>query len=89
MKLVEEIKNKAVITTKYVMNDNSPIVSVFYDEDGDWQFWGKEDFRIIDACVLSVQQILDIDETLALIPNLLEGQSAFRKDKNSLWEIRN
>lgn len=42
MKITEENKNKSAITTKYVVNNNSIIVSVFYDEDGDWQFLGEE-----------------------------------------------
>jgi hypothetical protein len=89
MKLVEEIKNKTVITTKYVVNNNSPIISVFYDEDGDWQFFGEEEVGEEDAYIVSVQQILEIDKTLANIPNLSKGQSAFRTDKKSLWEVQN
>jgi len=87
MKLAEEIKNKAVITTKYVVNNNSPILSVFYDEDGDWQFFGEEEVGEEDACVISVEQILEIDKTLANMPSLSEGQSAFRSDKESLWKV--
>jgi hypothetical protein len=73
MKLAEEIKNKTVITTKYVVNNNSPILSVFYDEDGDWQFFGKEEVGEDDACIVSVQQILETDKTLANIPDLSKG----------------
>jgi hypothetical protein len=29
------MKFKEVITTKYVVNNNSPIIPVFYDEDDD------------------------------------------------------
>jgi hypothetical protein len=39
MKINNEPENKAVITTKFVVENNSTIVSVFYDEDGDWQFF--------------------------------------------------
>ena len=88
MKLIEENTGKTVITTKYVVNDNSPIVSVFFDEDGDWQFFSEEDVCEDDAYIVSIQQILEIDNTLANIPSLEKGQSAFRKDKNSEWEIQ-
>ncbi|MDR2781003.1 MAG: hypothetical protein LBB21_00885 [Holosporaceae bacterium] len=89
MKLVEEIKNKTVITTKYVINNNSPIISVFYDEDGDWQFFGAEEVGEEDARIVSVQQILETDKTLANMPSLSKGQSAFRTSKESLWEVQN
>jgi hypothetical protein len=89
MKLVEENKNKTVITTKYVLNNNSPIISIFYDEDGDWQFFGTEEVGEEDACIVSVQQILEIDKTLANMPSLSKGQSAFRASKESLWEVQN
>ena len=87
MKLKEEEKLKAVITTKYVVNNNSPIISVLYDEDGDWQFFGNEEVGEEDAMVLSVQQILEIDKTLADLPNLQEGQSAYRQNVNAEWII--
>jgi hypothetical protein len=88
MKLIEENSNKAVIATKYITDKNSVIVSVFYDEDGDWQFFSQEEVNEDDARVLSVQQILKIDNTLADIPSLSKGQSAFRVNKDSLWQIQ-
>lgn len=42
MKIIEESKTKSAITTKYVVNNNSIIVSVFYDEDGDCNFLVKK-----------------------------------------------
>jgi hypothetical protein len=36
---------------------------------------------------LSVQQILEIDKTLADLPNLQEGQSAYRQNVNAEWII--
>ncbi len=43
MQPIDENPNKAVLTTRYVIKNNSPIVCVIYDEDGDWQFWGASD----------------------------------------------
>ena len=50
MKPIDETRNKAVLTTRYVVKNNSPVVTVIYDEDGDWQFLGTEE---IDENVLS------------------------------------
>ena len=88
MKITEENKNKSAITTKYVVNNNSIIVSVFYDEDGDWQFLGEEEVSEEDAIVVSIQEMIDIDKSLANLPDLKEGESAYRKNKESIWLIR-
>lgn len=87
MKLIEEPKNKAVITTRFVVN-GSIITFVSLDEDGDWQFFGDEDITENDAMVISIEQILKIDDTLAYIPDMRKGQSAFRLNKNSPWQIK-
>jgi hypothetical protein len=42
-----------------------------------------------DARIVSVQQILETDKTLANMPSLSKGQSAFRTSKESLWEVQN
>lgn len=88
MKIIEENKNKSAITTKYVVNNNSIIVSVFYEEDGDWQFFGKEEVSEEDAIVVSIQEMIDIDKSLVNLPDLKEGESAYRKNKESIWLIR-
>lgn len=88
MKIIEENKNKSAITTKYVVNNNSIIVSVFYDEDGDWQFFGEEEVSEEDAIVVSIQEMIDIDKSLVNLPDLKEGESAYRKNKESIWLIR-
>ena len=88
MKIIEENKNKSAITTKYVVNNNSIIVSIFYDEDGDWQFLGEEEVSEEDAIVVSIQEMIDIDKSLVNLPDLKEGESAYRKNKESIWLIR-
>ena len=89
MKLTEDNKNKSVITTKYIVENKSTIVSVFYDEDGDWQFFGEEEVTESDARVISIGQILEIDNSLMDLPNIVKVQSLFRNNKNSLCQIRN
>lgn len=88
MKIIEENKNKSAITTKYVVNNNSIIVSVFYDEDGDWQFFGEEEVSEEDAIVVSIQEMIDIDKSLVNLPDLKEGESAYRTNRESIWLIK-
>lgn len=87
MKLTEEDDNRVCITTRYVVDDNSPIVYVAYDEDGDWQFFGADQIEESDAVVWSVKQIRAHDSTLKNLPDLQKGQSAVRDNVNGLWRI--
>jgi len=85
MKLSDESDNKPVITTRYVMDANSLITYVICDEDGDWQFFGNEEVNESDVCVVSVKQILAMDDSLHSL-NLEPGQAAERKDIDSPWQ---
>ncbi|MDO5614804.1 MAG: hypothetical protein Q4G16_01340 [Cruoricaptor ignavus] len=74
-----------MITTKYVLEDNSPILYVFHHEDdGSWQFSGKdsnlkdEDFRVI-----SLEEIINIDKSVLEISALFLGDEACRKNIHS------
>ena len=52
--------NTAVFTTKYILNNNSPILYVYhYEEDGAWEFLGMEtDINDDDYRVLSLEEII-------------------------------
>jgi hypothetical protein len=81
-----EAPDTAVITTKYVVRQQSPILFVFHFEDGFWQFAGQEE-QLLDADYL----VLRLDEIIALDPSILEvadlplGVGASRMDKGAAW----
>lgn len=88
MKLINEEKHKSVITTKFVIRDKSPIVSVSYDEDGDWQLFGTEEITTDDVAVISVSQILAFCPALAELPNMEQGTAVYRENENSEWILQ-
>lgn len=75
----------AVYTTKHVIRENSVILHVYHDMDGDWQFLGSEEVTEEDAAIVSLGQILHIDNSLNEILDLKEGTSAHRKSKDEKW----
>lgn len=87
MKPIDENRNKAVLTTRYVVKNNSPVVTVIYDKDGDWQFLSAEEIDESDAVVLSMKEMIKHDDTLYNIPELKCGQSAVRENIHSPWRI--
>ena len=87
MKPIDENRNKAVLTTSYVIKNNSPVVTVIYDEDGDWQFLGAEEIDESNAVILSMKEMIKHDDILYNIPELKCGQSAARENIHSPWRI--
>jgi hypothetical protein len=81
-------KNQAVITTKFVVFKKSPILYVYRDDDGTWQFLGpEENLNEEDASVVSLEEILQLDPTLEKILNININCEARRRDINSEWII--
>lgn len=87
MKPIDENRNKAVLTTRYVVKNNSSVVTVIYDEDGDWQFLGAEEIDESNAVILSMKEMIKHDDILYNIPELKCGQSAVRENIHSPWRI--
>ena len=87
MKPIDENRNKAVLTTRYVVKNNSPVVTVVYDEDDDWQFLGAEEIDESNAVILSMKEMIKHDDILYNIPELKCGQSAVRENIHSPWRI--
>lgn len=81
--------NDAVITTRFVLDDKSTIISVFKDNDGEWQFFGNEEgITEEDARVISLGEILEIDSSLKELLQIEDGSHAYRDSQNDEWKIQ-
>ncbi len=82
-------KSIAVFTTKYVIEENSPILFIFHDEDGSWQFHGAEDNLTENVSkVVSIDEIIKFDKTLIKVLNKIPvGYEAYREKKGKEWTI--
>ena len=81
--------NTAVVTTKYILNNNSPILYVYhYEEDGAWEFLGMEtDINDDDYRVLSLEEIINIDSSVLKIISIKMGYYAKRESREAEWII--
>ncbi len=77
---------KPVITTRQIIEGADTITCVTLDEEGDWQALGNAPFTDDDLDVISVEEMLQADATLALLPDMVYGDSMVRADKDSPWE---
>ena len=81
-------KNMAVITSRYVLFDKTPILCVFHNTDGIWEFYGKEELtRDDDYMVISIEEIINLDLTILELSLMPPCYFATRNAKNESWEI--
>lgn len=79
--------NQAVFTTRFVLENNSPIVYVCHDDEGDWQFFGKEEeLTEEDARIISFGEILRINPSLKQILGISQGMEAWFNFETKEWK---
>ena len=81
-----ENKNKPVLSTRFIVEQNSPILYVYLDDDGDWQCLGGEEVDESDVHIISIGQLLELDPTLTTVPDLEKGESVSRINKQEQWQ---
>jgi hypothetical protein len=86
----EESLNTAVFTTKFILENKSPILFVYhYEEDGAWQFSGLENpISDDDYRVISLDEVIQLDNTVLELADLPLGGEAYRLDIKSPWIIK-
>lgn len=76
-----------VITTKNIVSNKKPILSVWHDaDDGMWQFLDGTDVNEEDAMMISLAEIVNIDNTVNEVSDLQLGWVAWREQKGSDWK---
>ena len=85
----EDKPNTASITCVHILDEKKPILYVSHDaDDGCWQFLCGKNHSIKDSKVVAIEEIYKIDKSIKEIANLEYGKIAYRKDKNSKWNIQ-
>jgi hypothetical protein len=82
----DDARKTAVITTRQVLEDGEPILRVSRDsDDGGWQFHTAGAPSTADARVLSLDEIVDLDPTVAEQADLPLGWVAVRTGAGNPW----
>lgn len=86
-KFLEGFKT-AVFTTKYVLDEKSPILHAYHFDDGSWQFNGSEEnLKDEDYRVISLGEMLLIDESLDQLGDMEVGFEAIRGSIDDDWIV--
>jgi hypothetical protein len=82
----KDAKNVMVMTTKKVMKENRTIVYVSHDaDDGMWQFHDGAEVETDDAMLVSLEEVMTLDNALMKLHDLPLGWIAWRDDQDSEW----
>lgn len=83
----DQPKNAAAITTRQVLREGFPILSVVhYSDDHSWSFTCGTTSDAKDGLVVGMDCILEMDPTLASIADLPPGWGAHRESVGATWE---
>jgi len=100
MRLFEKLKNKdtykfddnpnvAVIVCCHVLSGEESVMYVSHDmDDGMWQFLCNKSHTTDDAKIASLQEVLDLDNSINALGHMKCGYFATRNSGNDHWNIR-
>lgn len=82
----DQERNVATVTTRQVMTENYPILSVIhYSDDDSWAFTCGTTNSSEDLVLVGMGEVVDLDNSLYEIADLPPGWCANRKSVNSEW----
>ena len=80
-----EERNVAAFTTQHVL-DGKPILFVYHNDNGDWQFHSEREPDLKDAKLVCMESITKIDPSVNQVYHLSYGQSAWRASADAPWD---
>jgi hypothetical protein len=78
-------ENVAVITTKSILQGAGVLYVSHDEEDGAWQFLDGQSVSEADAAVVSLREIVEMDNSLMQLADLPLGWIAWRENKTQPW----
>jgi hypothetical protein len=77
--------DRRVYTTRFVLDDDYPILVVSHDPDGEWEFLCGTTDKPKDAREVLLGEIVDLDERVREVADLPVGWRAQRSDPGGPW----
>jgi hypothetical protein len=77
--------NTACFTTRYVVEGVRPVLEVYHDHDGEWQFMCGITNIAADGKLICLGCMVDRDPTLRQLSDLPAGWFAYRESPDQSW----
>ena len=82
----DQPRNCATFTVRQVMNKEEPILSVAHAaEDHSWSFVGASGFRMKDAMLVCLEEVVKTDLSMLEVADLPPGWEARRESPDRPW----
>jgi hypothetical protein len=78
-------RNLGVFTTTRVLKDGFPILQVFHDQDGDWQFLCGLTNKNSHVKLVCLKDVVELDASVNELADLPAGWHASREHKDAAW----
>jgi hypothetical protein len=78
-------RNPGVFTTRRVMEEGLPILDVFHNENGDWQFLCGTTTDEEQCRLVCLNDIVQLDSTVSEVAELPRGWQAWREKPGGEW----
>lgn len=82
-----EAENCGVFTSRQILEDAHPVLEVYHDEDGDWQFLTGEETEE-DLVLVALKEMVTMEAGLNDLFNLDFGEWACRSAPGEKWQRR-
>ena len=79
--------NTASFTTRFVIEGSKPILEVYHENDGDWQFLCGTTVETADVKLVCMGCMLERDPSLGELAALPFGWRAYRNSSGSAWQV--
>ncbi|QQT24844.1 hypothetical protein [Sphingobacterium spiritivorum] len=80
--------NEAVLTTLFVLNKDEQITRIYHHlEDGMWEFVGDTEAAESDYRVVSIQEMVNLDNSILSVSNMEPGYFAHKVVGNNTFFI--
>jgi hypothetical protein len=79
--------NSASFTTRFVIDGSRPVLEVYHEHDGDWQFLCGTTLESADLKLVCMGCMLDLDPSLGELATLPYGWRAYRSSPNQAWKL--
>jgi hypothetical protein len=73
-------------TTRQVLDGSCPILEVYHDHDGEWQFLCGTTLDTADLKLVCLGCMVERDDTLLELAGLPIGWTAYRDSTNRSWQ---
>ncbi len=80
-----ELRNCVTFVTDQVLDGTEPIVHVFHDEEGEWQFIGSTEGTPQNAKIIALHEAVKLDPSVLQLADLPIGWHARRDSPDEPW----